>query len=140
LLSAGTYCVKVTDTGSLPEAATVAVRITTITNPTTPQATSLSDVFASELGVRGFASRTFNMVVAGTQSLTLTGLGGAGPPVVRLSVGAWDGAACRLNTSADVTSGGSITLSADTGAYCVRVSDIGNLTGPVSFIVNVNHS
>jgi len=136
-LAAGTYCVTVTDAGSLTEAATITVRITATTGSTTAS-TSATDFFSSELFVHGSVVHTFGIATGGSLSVALATLGG-GTDVVRFGLGTWDGAVCRLTTSLDTAAGGTIALTADPGAYCLRIEDIGTLTTPSAFSVSITH-
>lgn len=137
-LAAGTYCVTVTDAGSLTDAATITVRITATTGSTTGNATPATDFFSSELFVHGSVVHTFGIATGGSLSAALATLGG-GTDVVRFGLGTWDGAVCRLTTSLDTAAGGTIALTADPGAYCLRIEDIGTLTTPSAFSVSITH-
>jgi hypothetical protein len=141
-LSAGAYCVKVTDVDGLPESATFTVRIIATTGSTPQKATGLTttESFASELQVGGFSMRTFRVFAPGNLAATLTGAGGL-DKVVRVSLGVWDGSVCRLASSVDTAAGSpaQIVAGVDPGTYCLGLRDIGNLKGPVSFSVSVEH-
>ena len=121
--------------------ALVAASCSTLEVPTSPSVGPFTDVFASQVGVRGTATRSFTVRETGTVSVTLTSVGA--PLELGLGVGIPNsgGAGCNLTTSVVTGAGTSpqITITADGGAYCVRVSDVGNLTADVTFSVSVLH-
>jgi hypothetical protein len=115
----------------------------TLDVPTAPAAGPFTEVFTSQLGVRGTATRSFTVNEPGTVSLTLTSIGPPATLAVGVGVGIpnGNGAGCNLTQSvvAGASSSPQITITADGGAYCVRVFDVGNLTGDVTFSVSVLH-
>ena len=116
----------------------------TLDTPTAPTTTGpFTDVFASQLGIRGTATRSFTVTEPGTVSLTLTS---AGPPAtleVGVGVGIPNGSGAGCNLTKSVVTGASsspqLTIAVDSGAYCARVFDVGNLTGDATFSVSVLH-
>jgi hypothetical protein len=123
--------------------AIAAASCSTLEVPTAPEAGPFTDVFASQLGVRGSATRSFTVREPGAVSATLTSVGPPATLEVGLGVGIpnGSGAGCNLTKSVVTTAGSSpqLTIDADGGAYCVRVFDVGNLTGDVTFSVSVLH-
>ena len=61
--------------------------------------------------------------------------------IVQLGLGVPRGTECLLidgrQVTADVVAQASLTP--DPGIYCARISDAGNLTGPVDFSINIVH-
>jgi hypothetical protein len=115
----------------------------TLEVPTAPTTGPFTDVFASRLGVRGAATRSFTVHEPGSVELTLTSIGPPDTLEVGMGVGIpnSNGAGCNLTKAVVTTASGSpqLTITADGGTYCVRVFDVGNLTGDVSFSVSVLH-
>lgn len=112
-------------------------------SPTAPSTGPSTEVFASQLGVRGTATRSFTVAESGTVAVTLTS---AGPPVtleVGVGVGIPNGSGSGCNLTKSVVTGASsspqLTIAVDGGAYCVRVFDVGNLTGDATFSVSILH-
>ena len=131
---------RVLTIGSL---AVVIASCSTAEVPTAPDAGPFLDVFASQLGVHGTATRSFTVREPGTVSVTLTS---AGPPAtLELGLGVGipnsSGAGCNLTKSVvtGAASSPQLTIDADGGAYCVRVFDVGNVTENVTFSVSVLH-
>jgi hypothetical protein len=114
-----------------------------VETPTAPTTGPYTDTFASQLGVRGTAARTFVVSTTGTVSVTLTSIGPPSTVAVGLGLGipTPTGNGCSLNQSVVATASASpqIAVTADGGNYCVRLIDVGNLTGDVTFSVSVLH-
>ncbi len=141
--ASGSYCVAASDSGSLAGTATFAIRITNVvgTQTTTPSATV--DTFGSFLQAGTAVTHTD---LVGTANSTLTAdltATGSSAVVLRLSLGAWDGATCHIVKSVNTAPGGSpqVSVQVDPGYYCVQVADIGNVTADhITFSVSVGHS
>ena len=137
-LPAGTYCVSVADVGEIAAPTNFTVRVVTSTG-TPPTGTASTDLFPTTLARFGATVKTFNAGGFGAASLTLTSITDDAP--IELSLGVWDGSACRLNTSVVTASGTDpqITTNVDAGAYCVRLADIGNLTHQATVSGAIQH-
>ena len=135
---------------SLFAATAVAACITGSENgpmPVTPPPTTES--FMGTVQVGGSDSNVFNVLYAGQVSITLTA---AGPPptiMMGLAIGQPAAAGNPVCTPLGGT-GASVTTSAGqnpqiqgtvqaAGIYCVKVSDIGQETGPITYSVTVTH-
>jgi hypothetical protein len=137
-LAPGSYCLTVLDGGGLGEAITFAARMTATSAEPPTTALNFAEAFSSAIPIGGFAERTFEAFQGGNSSVTLSSTGG--DKVVRLSIGLWDGAVCRVQNYADVPAGSTPQLVAglDAGTYCVRLQDINN-TGRVTFSITISH-
>ena len=102
--------------------------------------------FTGTLEKGASASHNFTIVQAGEVDVTLTA---AGPPAtitMGLSVGVPNTAtgACDLIPGASVNAQPSafsqLLGSASPGALCVKISDIGNQTGPITYTIVVEHT
>ena len=112
---------------------------TTPTTPTTP--TSVTETFSGTVTKNGAVTHTFTSSAAGTVQATLTSLSPDSSIAIGLSLGTWNGATCAIvlaNDKAILTSVVTGTVSA-VGALCVRLYDVGNLSGPASYEVLVTH-
>jgi len=110
----------------------------------TPASPSRSEVFNGVLPVGGSKFYSFSTSVYGTVNATLLTIGGDGVPstvMVNLGVGTPLGTACNVPAPVRVQAGGSGQVSAPQtpGLYCASISDIGNLFGPASFSVQIDH-
>jgi hypothetical protein len=115
----------------------------------TPQPTPLpllKETFPGNLVKGGSASHNFTVGQAGEVDVTLTA---AGPPptiTMGLGVGIPNTAtgACDLIPGASVNAQASafsqLLGSASPGALCVKISDIGNQTGPITYTIVVEHT
>ena len=103
---------------------------TAITSPSTITWTTL-------LGPRGSASRSLEVVQAGTVFVTLQ----SAPVPLGLGIGVpqANGSGCRttLSTTATAASSPQLTTAVEAGRYCVIVFDVVGLTDPITFTVEV---
>jgi len=79
-----------------------------------------------------------------TPDATLVTIGGSGVPAtvqVRLSIGTPGDAGCTATTSVVTRSGSTaqVTATEQPGAFCASLADVGNLSGPASFTLTVDH-
>ena len=126
------------------------------TNPA-PVVTSTSTIgyYYGSMDVSGGTFWTVVVSTPGTFAVTLesvtpgTTIGTTNPPLqtvmgLAIGVGSSDGTTCTVdpttikNTGPGFTS--QLTAQAVAGASCVQLVDVGNLTGPVSFIVRIVHT
>lgn len=105
--------------------------------------TSTTDTFSGLLAQGGSTIFTFSVTTAGSVSVTLTSVS---PPTISplgLGVGTANGATCTVTnstSSATAGSGAQLTVNENPGSYCVKVSDLGNLTATSTISVSVAHS
>jgi hypothetical protein len=112
----------------------------TPTSPTIPTG-PVTETYNTQVWPGGFASRTFVVTTSGTVSVTLTTTTPA-DATLGLVVGVPQGiGGCAPTSSvrARASSTPQIVLTADKGAYCTMVYDLGTLTDPVSFTIKVEH-
>jgi hypothetical protein len=113
----------------------------TTTSPSTTGTSPVTVTFASDVAVRGSASRAFTMTTAGTVKVTLTTFGnGTIPAGVGVGVPA-AGAPCSVAQSVITAPGDSpqIVTSADAGTYCAEVFDTGSLVQDTPFSLVIEH-
>ena len=106
----------------------------------------LKETFTGTVLRGGSASHSFTVVQAGEVDVTLTA---AGPPAT-ITMGLAVGIPNAAAGSCDVISGASVNVpassfsqllgSASPGALCVKISDIGNQTGPITYTITVEHT
>jgi hypothetical protein len=110
-------------------------------SPTTPTTapSPVTETFASIVYPQGAASQQFVAAKSGTVTITLGALAATGPVGLALGVTQQSGLGCFVSTVVQATAGtlAQITAPVDAGSYCVRVFDIGNLTGPAAFSVTI---
>jgi hypothetical protein len=110
--------------------------------PTTPAPpTTQSVTWSTTLAPGGASSRSFRTTRSGTVSVALQSLAGSATMRAGLGVGIplGDGSGCVLSRSVETTAGATaqIELDIDAGNYCMHVYDLGELTQPVSFTVQL---
>ena len=107
----------------------------------TPDPTTTTVTFASNLAVGGSSTRSFDVTRAGVVSVTLISAG----PTTSLKVGLGlgipfaDGTGCVLSRSVEAvpSTTAALELAVDTGKYCLQIYDPGTLTGVVAFSINL---
>ena len=113
----------------------------TPTTPTTPPE-NITETFSGTVTVNGAVTHTFTTTVAGTIAATLTAVGPDSTAVVGFSLGNWNGTACQIVIANDnATQGTLLTAAASaTANLCARVYDVGKLTEPATYSVQVVHN
>jgi hypothetical protein len=140
---------------TLPLAAAVAAALSaaacggggTSTSPaSTPVAAPTATiVFTDTVPVGGSKFYSFVVGVNGTVNVTLVGISGDNVPpdvTLALDLGTPSGTTCSSGTTANAQVGVNppqVTQTEAPGRYCVMVSDVGNLTAPATFTVNIDH-
>jgi hypothetical protein len=117
------------------------------TTPTDVTPTTQSEIYTGQLTVGGSQFYSFTTVTAGTTDITLTGLrplNGPSAPfsaAIGVGLGIPQGTDCALSNAITTTPGLSKQLSVATNVsiYCVKIADIGQLTGPIEYTVRVVH-
>ena len=111
--------------------------------PTTPDPVIVTESFTGTLTVNGGVTHPVFTSATGTVTATLTSLGETPPEKVGFSIGTLTPAnTCNIvlaNDSAVVTTVVTGTVSSLAGSLCVRVYDVGVLTGPVDYTFTVSH-
>lgn len=110
--------------------------------PTTPDPVITTETFSGTLTVNGGQTHQFFTAATGAVTATLTSLGETPPETVGFSMGTMAGSTCTIvlaNDQAVVTSVLTGTVSTLQGALCVRMYDVGKLTGPVDYTFTVSH-
>jgi hypothetical protein len=119
---------------------------TTTTVPNTPAG---SESFSATLNVQGTQMFTFSILTGGTVNVTLASVTTnttTPQPSIALGLGlgsaSTDGTTCNVAATTTTTAGLStqLTGSVPAGTGCVTVSDVGQLTAPVTFAIRVAHS
>ena len=112
---------------------------------TTTAATS-TDTFTGTLSQNGAFTHIFTVTTLGAVAVTITSLAPNTAQIVGLSLGVWNGTACSTSpatggSATDVAStGSSITLNTTAaGNLCARLYDVGFITTPVLYTMQVTH-
>ena len=112
---------------------------------TSPTATVDSETFQRELSGSiipgGSVSRNFDTAAAGTVTVLLKSTTPGGI-AVGMGVGITrSNGTCALSSAIEATAGAAsqISISADKGAYCAKVYDLGTLQEPLPFTISISH-
>src|SRR5262245_13576192 len=119
----------------------------TPTTPTTTTDVRNSETFGATLNVGQSQFYSFTTLSSGTTDVTLVSLRPAGAvavtlnPVVGLGLGTPQATDCALSNATNTPPGLKTQLSVATNVstYCVKIADIGNLTGAVDYTIRVVH-
>jgi hypothetical protein len=111
----------------------------TPTTPTTP--VTVTDTFAGTLTPNGGASYAFTTAASGTVTATLATLSPNTTLIVGLALGTWNGNACQIILSKDSATQFSYIIgqASQANTFCVRIYDVGNVTDPQAYEIQVNH-
>jgi hypothetical protein len=109
--------------------------------PTEPSAVSVTENLTETLTVNGAKTFPFIANRAGTVTAKFTALSPDDTITLGLSLGTWNGSSCQIiiaNDSAklNVTVVGTAQ---QTGQFCARVYDVGRLTAPTDFTIELTH-
>jgi hypothetical protein len=113
----------------------------TPTTPTTPAIPATTDTFNGTLTQNGGFTHLFITSRSGSITATLTSLGPDSGLTVGLLLGTWNGNACAVQIVKDNAVQGSTIIGAASaaGSLCVRIYDVGQVTGPVDYQLTVLH-
>jgi hypothetical protein len=111
-----------------------------VTPPTTPTQPTVTETFTGTLNINGAITHSFVAGTFGTVTSTLTVVT-PDTTVLGMALGTWNGIACQLIIAADKAAlNTTVTGSVSTvGNLCVRLYDVGSLTEPTSYEVQVVH-
>jgi hypothetical protein len=108
--------------------------------PTTPGVTT-TETFADTLTINGARTHQFTTTSRGPVTARLTSVGPDSTTIIGVSLGTWNGIACQIWLAKDETMQGVELLGQVTavGNLCLRVYDVGRLTAPATYSVDVTH-
>ncbi len=111
----------------------------TTSNPST-------DTFTGTLSKNGAFTHIFTITTLGAVTVTIVALSPDNAQLVGLSLGVWNGTGCSTSpatggSATDVaTTGSTITLNATgAGNLCARLYDVGFVTTPVLYTMQITH-
>jgi hypothetical protein len=110
--------------------------------PTTPDPVFVTETFTGTLTVNGAQTHQFFTLATGPVTATLTSLGDTPPEKVGFSMGTLSGSTCSIvlaNDNAVVSTVLLGTVASLQGTLCMRIHDVGALSGPVDYTFTVNH-
>ncbi len=116
------------------------------TTASTTTTTTSTDTFTGTLSQNGAFTHVFSVTTLGAVTVTIVSLSPTTSQVVGLSLGVWNGSACSTSpatggSATDVaTTGSSITLNTTAaGNLCARLYDVGFITTPVLYTMQITH-
>jgi hypothetical protein len=113
-------------------------------NPTpttpTPDPPTVTETFSGTLTVNGAVTYIIDVDAAGQVTARLASLA-PDDTIVGLALGLWSGLSCNVVLANDQAKVGNTVVGHASGAgqLCVRVFDVGKITGPITFEVAVVH-
>ena len=110
-----------------------------LTTPT--PGTPVTDTFSGTLSKNGAFTHAFSISTLGSITTTIVALAPNSAQIVGLQLGVWNGTSCTAASSTDTaTTGSSITLTASSaGIVCARLYDVGFVSDPVLYQLQVVH-
>jgi hypothetical protein len=116
------------------------------TNPDAPTPVAVTQTFPtaddpSTVTPFGGRTHTFDVQQAGSVIARLTALEAGDTVAVGLSLGTWNGQACQiiLRNDAALLNATVSGTAQQTGRFCVSIYDVGNLTAPSTYTIEVTH-
>jgi hypothetical protein len=112
-----------------------------LTNPTIVSPCPCTDAWTGTLTKNGAFTHSFTITNLGAVTATLVALAPNTAQIVGLQLGVWNGVSCTAASSTDTaTTGSAITLnSSSAGTLCVRLYDVGFITDPVLYQLQIVH-
>jgi ABC-type Fe3+-hydroxamate transport system substrate-binding protein len=112
-----------------------------LTTATTTAPCPCTDTFSNTLSVNGAFTHTFTITNLGSVTAAIVSLGPNSAQILGFGLGVWNGTSCTVASSSDTaTTGSTITLNASAaGTLCVRLYDVGFITTPVLYTLQVVH-
>lgn len=117
-----------------------------LASATQTTATPSTDTFTGTLSQNGAFTHIFTISTLGAVTVTLVNLSPNTSQIVGLSLGVWNGTACSTSpatggSATDIaTTGTTITLNATAaGNLCARLYDVGFVTAPVIYTMQITH-
>ena len=108
--------------------------------------TPSTDTFTGTLSKNGAFTHIFTITTLGAVTVTIVALAPDNAQLVGLSLGVWNGTGCSTSpatggSATDVaTTGSTITLNATgAGNLCARLYDVGFVTTPVLYTMQITH-
>jgi hypothetical protein len=113
------------------------------TPPTTirPDPELVTETFTGSINQNGAATHPFVATQAGAVRATLTAVTPDATIAVGLTLGTWNGAICQAVLSNDNAFQGAVIngTASVSSTLCVRIQDVGKLTGTLSYTIDVIH-
>jgi hypothetical protein len=112
-----------------------------VDTPTEPTAVSVTENLSESLTVNGAKTFPFIANRAGTVTAKFTALSPDDTITLGLSLGTWNGSACQIIIANDTAklNVSVVGTAQQTGQFCARVYDVGLLTAPTDFTIELTH-
>ena len=110
-----------------------------LTPPTSPTPAPQTEIFSGQINQHGAATYPFTALAGGTVTVTLKSV--SPEVVIGLSLGTWNGLACQIVIANDAAVQTTVVAGtvATVGNLCVRVYDVGKVTEPTAYEIQVVH-
>ena len=130
LLAAGLASVGCSSSDTTPTDTTTTVPVTT-----------LQETFTGTLPVNGALTHQFAATASGDVTVVLNTVSPDNTLAIGMSLGTWNGSSCQIVIANDRATQGVSVLGTVSGAgtLCVRMYDVGTITQPENYIVQVTH-
>lgn len=137
IVSAGQYCLEISDTASLPTTAAYTIRII-FGQPGGPDPAETL-VFESTVVPAGSTSRNFEAHADGGVLLVMDAIAPGSQAPLGMAIGHTrsTGSGCEISSFIVANPGSAHVVPVDAGGYCAKVFDLGNLTAATSFTMRI---
>ena len=137
IVSAGQYCIELSDTASLPSTASYTIRLV-FGQPGGPDPAETL-VFESTVVPGGSAARNFDADADGGVLLVMDAIlpQSAGPLGMGIGHTRFAGSGCEISSYVVANPGSTHIVIVDAGTYCAKAFDLGSLTTAVNFAMRI---
>jgi hypothetical protein len=114
---------------------------TTTSPPPPPPVDPITKTFSGTLAVSGAVVHTFTPTQAGEINVTLKVLAPVSTVTIGMGLGVWTGTSCDLAIADDQAILNELLIGTATGVaeFCARLNDVGQLTAPTDYTIEVKH-
>ena len=114
---------------------------TTTSPPPPPAVDPVTKTFSGTLAVNGAAVHTFTPTEIGEINVTLKVLDPVSTVTIGMGLGVWTGTSCTIHIADDQAILNELLIGTATGEgeFCARLYDVGQLTAPTDYTIEVRH-
>ena len=114
---------------------------TTTSPPPPPAPDPITKTFSGTLAINGAVVHTFTPNQIGEINVTLKVLAPVSTVTIGMGLGVWTGTSCNVLIADDQAILNELLIGTATGVaeFCARLNDVGQLTAPTDYTIEVKH-